>query len=57
MGLAVTRDGEGLTLGVVDRELLRSHWSNNRTNSPALGPPVGDTESKAVHWLIREKSD
>jgi len=31
--------GEGLTLGVVLRELLKSHWSTSWTNSLGDGPP------------------
>jgi len=31
--------GDGLTLGVVLRELLKSHWSTSWTSSLGVGPP------------------
>ena len=37
--------GDGLTLGVVLRELLRSHWSTSWTSSLGVGPPASSLTS------------
>jgi len=37
--------GEGLTLGVVLRELLKSHWSTSCTSSLGVGPPSSSLAS------------
>ena len=37
--------GEGLTLGVVLRELLKSHWSTSWTSSLGVGPPSSSLAS------------
>jgi len=37
--------GDGLTLGVVLRELLKSHWSTSCSSSLGVGPPSSCTAS------------
>ena len=37
--------GDGLTLGVVLRELLKSHWSTSWTSSLGVGPPSSSVTS------------
>lgn len=39
--LEINVPGYGDKLGVEQWLLLKSHWSNNRSNSSAVGPPFG----------------
>jgi len=46
---------DGLALGVVDLELLRSHWSRSRTSSCVVGPPFSGS-SKHKHIVNSNQS-
>jgi len=44
--------GDGLTLGVVLRELLKSHWSTSWTSSLGVGPPSSSPVSTQDSCLL-----
>lgn len=39
-------EGAGLMLGVAQREVLRSHWSNSCSSSSSVGPPTSERKNQ-----------